>query len=675
VLGGIYRVRRTDAAAIEDPRGLAIDWPGQSIDKLWERLADHRSAVRTRAAEEFAGRDASQVEKFLLGLEATLFDALDEVPPAANQASDKHTTALARTWAISRLEYKTAKRLTRQLLEHPEQAVRHAALQAVSLHRDADAVPQLIAILGEDVAPLRRVAAEALGRIGDRSAVPHLLAAASKAEDRILEHSITYALIELADLEQTERGLRSQEPQVIASALIALDQMTNGKIDAGQVIPHLSSNNRQLRDSALWLVKRHPGWGGELVNWFRQQLANVAPATPEGEHVGDPLEELLVSFSADADIQALLAESLSPDSELRAGRELALRVIGQTTIKASDDAISHALASLIKDGDAALTPGAVAAARALPAPLSDDLQEALSAVAGDPGQSAELRVQALAIMAGSRPTLDGSQWSLLADAVLSEQSVELRSAAAQAISAAHLSLAQLRELTELVKTIYPLELNRVLPAFEASTDEELGLRLVSSLGEATAASSLRFDVLRQALAKYGPSVGPAVDELEASLNIDAADQRKRLDDLLPKMAEGDVRRGHALFYSSKAACSSCHRLGAAGGTIGPELTKVGGIRTERDLLESVLFPSLSFVQSYESTLILTLDGKAVSGRIVEETETEYVLATSADESQRVPKSEVDEIQPSSVSVMPAGFDKQLSEQELADLVVFLKSSK
>jgi hypothetical protein len=36
---------------------------------------------------------------------------------------------------------------------------------------------------------------------------------------------------------------------------------------------------------------------------------------------------------------------------------------------------------------------------------------------------------------------------------------------------------------------------------------------------------------------------------------------------------------------------------------------------------------------------------------------------------------VDEVQPSKVSVMPAGLDQQLTPQELADLVAFLKACK
>src|SRR5262249_3667669 len=108
--------------------------------------------------------------------------------------------------------------------------------------------------------------------------------------------------------------------------------------------------------------------------------------------------------------------------------------------------------------------------------------------------------------------------------------------------------------------------------------------------------------------------------------------------------------------------------------IGPELTHVGKTRTERDILESLLFPSLSFVRSYEPVLITTQDGKVINGVIKDETAKEYVVATGPDQLTRIAHEDVDQIQPSTVSIMPAGLDKQLTTQEVADLVAFLKNS-
>jgi len=690
VLGGIYRVRRIGAVPVADPRGQAIAWSSRSVDDLWDLLSDGRPAVRQRATREFAQRrDSAEMDEFLAALKdrdlaklgrARLLPshAARQKGSAGASPSQIRSAALARTWAIAQLENADSRRLVRQLLDHADARIRQAALNAVSLHRDADALPQLLEILARDDAANRRVAAEALGRIGDRSAVTSLLAAASAADDRILQHSVTYALIELADAGATRAGLASGEPGTMAAAMLALDQMAGGEIHSDEVIPHLKAEDARLRGAALWLVTQHPEWGGKLAGWFQEQLA-AAPAVSDAapsESAASPLESMLVGFVSNADIQALIAETvISPESSPTA-KQLALRIMARAKLGKPPAAWLAAVAQAVAEAEPDALPLAVAAARALPGAASNDqLSRALSAVAERSEQPSEVRVAALAVVAPNLSEVTAPQFGLLADALSPENSVGMRSAAADALAQAPLSPAQLDELCELLKSVSPLELNHLLAAFERSTDEQLGLKLISSLREASVLPSLRVDVLRAALSKYGDAVQQGVDELESLVNVDAAAQRQRIEELLPLMSEGDVRRGHAVFYSSKAACSACHRLGYAGGTVGPELTRIGEIRTERDLLESILYPNLSFVQTYESVLVLTTEGKAVNGRIVDESDEGYLLATGPDEQLRVRRDEIDQMQPSTVSVMPAGLDRQLSVEELADLVAFLKSAK
>src|ERR1051326_8158096 len=110
-------------------------------------------------------------------------------------------------WALTRIDGAPARDAVRRALDDPDESVRHCALESVSLWRDAAANAQLVNILQSSAPHLQRIAAEALGRIGDRSAVKPLLAAAARDHDRVLEHSLTYALIELNTPEQTRAGL------------------------------------------------------------------------------------------------------------------------------------------------------------------------------------------------------------------------------------------------------------------------------------------------------------------------------------------------------------------------------------------------------------------------------------------------------------------------------------
>ena len=141
------------------------------------------------------------------------------------------------------------------------------------------------------------------------------------------------------------------------------------------------------------------------------------------------------------------------------------------------------------------------------------------------------------------------------------------------------------------------------------------------------------------------------------------------------LSAGDVRRGQLVFHSEKAACYSCHAIGYRGGNVGPDLTRIGTVRAERDLLEAIVFPSASLVRSFEPIAVATRDGKVYNGLLRGENADELILATGVNQEARIARREIEEMRPSTVSVMPAGLDQQLTPQELADLVAFLKACR
>ena len=93
------------------------------------------------------------------------------------------------------------------------------------------------------------------------------------------------------------------------------------------------------------------------------------------------------------------------------------------------------------------------------------------------------------------------------------------------------------------------------------------------------------------------------------------------------------------------------------------------------MLEAIVFPSASFVRSYEPVRVTTLDGRVLSGILKKDAPDEIVLTVAADKEERLARADVESIAPGTVSLMPDGFDKQVTAQELADLVAFLKSCK
>jgi putative heme-binding domain-containing protein len=339
------------------------------------------------------------------------------------------------------------------------------------------------------------------------------------------------------------------------------------------------------------------------------------------------------------------------------------------------DAVSGVL-----EGDPAtpeLVTPAIAALRALPLTRekAGDLPARLLRIAGAVRNSADLRLAALAAIPGGLVGPDENLFTFLISQLDRKRTVASRTTAADVLARAKLNGEQLIQLALVLRTAGPLEIDRLLAAFEQSSDESLGLKLIEALTDSSAVSSLRVDSVKAHLAKYGPEVQKQAEGLYQKLNVDAAKQKARLEQLMAALSAGDVRRGQLIFHSEKAACYSCHAIGYRGGTVGPDLTRIGSIRADRDLLEAIVFPSASFVRSFEPIAVATSAGKVFNGLIRGETADELILATGVNQEARVARREIEEMRPSTVSVMPAGLDQQLSPQELADLVAFLKACK
>jgi putative heme-binding domain-containing protein len=197
--------------------------------------------------------------------------------------------------------------------------------------------------------------------------------------------------------------------------------------------------------------------------------------------------------------------------------------------------------------------------------------------------------------------------------------------------------------------------------------------LIAALEMSPGAKSLRPDFLTQVLHDYPPEIKQAAAPLLTKLSMDVEQQKAHLQALSSNLASGQPSRGRELFFSAKAVCSTCHAVNDQGGHVGPDLSKIGGIRTPHDLLESIVYPSASFARGYEPWLVKTKDGDVQSGLISQQTADAIYLITGPRDTKRILRSEVSDLRPGTVSIMPQGLDAQFTRQELADLVAFLAS--
>ncbi len=149
-------------------------------------------------------------------------------------------------------------------------------------------------------------------------------------------------------------------------------------------------------------------------------------------------------------------------------------------------------------------------------------------------------------------------------------------------------------------------------------------------------------------------------------------------ELTPVVEKGlknrDFDRGRALF--GQAVCFSCHRFNNEGGAVGPDLTTVVGRFNVHDLLESIVEPSKEISDQYAAVIITTMDGKTITGRIVNlHGDTMHVMTDMLNPGKLtdVNRKKVESMKTSKVSMMPEDLLDTLKEDEVLDLIAFLMS--
>jgi putative membrane-bound dehydrogenase-like protein len=661
--GGIYRVRRTGAHRIDDPRGHRLAWTTMTATALAGYLDDPRPVVVERAMAQLARLRASAV------------DVLARTVNGRRSAEMRRNAV----WTLTRIEDAGARAAVRAALADADDSVRQAAAHAAGLRRDRDARPALVTALTSGRPAVQRAVAEALGRLDDAAAVPALLAAAARPVDRVLEHSLTYALIEIGDARATGAGLTAAAVGTRRAALVALDQMDGGGLTPGSVLPLLDSPDPMLKATAWWIALGHTDWGGDLAGYFRTRLGAPVPAGA----MRDDLEQKLARLAGHAAVQQVLADAVasgSTDAQLVALGAMAIAGSPATPVaqrlKTMPPVWATPLSRALSAADADIVRRAVAVARVVSAVDADraEVDAALVRVAGASAHANELRLAALAARRAAAP-LDADLFAFVRAALTNAAAVSDRSLAAMVVERTGLDRTQLLSLADVLASVRPLDLTRVLTAFDRSTDEAVGLAVVRALERSTLRAVVSAEFLRARLSKYPAPVQSAADAWLASATGDDTPQAARLADLVGNLGTGDIARGQTVFNSDKAACLSCHAIGAIGGRIGPDLTRIGQVRADRDLVEAIVFPSASFARGYEPVQVRTRSSVEHAGMLRSETPEAVILGTVDGGETRIPRSEIASLDPGVISPMPQGYDALLSRQELSDLVAFLRAAR
>ncbi|MDG1893340.1 MAG: c-type cytochrome [Fuerstiella sp.] len=133
----------------------------------------------------------------------------------------------------------------------------------------------------------------------------------------------------------------------------------------------------------------------------------------------------------------------------------------------------------------------------------------------------------------------------------------------------------------------------------------------------------------------------------------------------------DVNEGQKIFERD---CASCHRIGNVGHALGPDLAS-SPTHDPQVLLTHILDPNRYLLPRYETYVLVDTNGRSHAGMITAQTATTLTLKQQENKTKTILRGTIDELTATGKSLMPEGFEKKISKQEMAALISFLQASK
>jgi putative heme-binding domain-containing protein len=667
--GGIYRIssvspaRATEVAQHQRTAVLvASDGQPADVEHLVKLIADDRPWVRRAAEARLVSKGDAIVEPLTRRAEDT-----KQPLPSRQQA----------LWLLCRLESRRAISAVAAMLETPQpEPLLQTLLQILSLHRWDGARMEIEELLSHDDLRVRRVAAQALGRIGSAESWPALLKAyARRVDDRHLEHALLYAMIEIGRRRGERIPLDLAENDVELAAVLFVQRQLDptAAVASETLVDALSSPRERLAiEAAQWLIHR-PSAAAAAMPVLQRQWESFDQLT------GDRRDLPVMLFDAWQD-QPLARETLlgwlsGATVTSEAQQQFFAARLHEIAPASWDVGLLEPLLSWF---EAALPDVRKRLLTSLAtAELTDRARDRLGSWLIERAQSAmrpEDQLRLLAAMPrGERLGSSRLEYQILEHLLSEEPDSQLL--AAKALGRLRPSQMLGERLLQTLSEIPTRQIAAAVAAIHRTGDSALDEQLLAVLPSIAAARSLPADFLNNLYGDAAPSLRAVAAATSDRLLRAPREIRAEIDALLPRLDAGDPVRGLQVFRSHRAACSGCHRMGYVGTSIGPELTRIGRSRTREALLEAILHPNARIEQSYRSLRVLTTDGQTWTGLVHERTPRRVTLQINADQRITIERDRIETEQDSDVSIMPTGLMDVLSLQDLADLLSLLESAR
>ena len=494
-----------------------------------------------------------------------------------------------------------------------------------------------------------------------------MLAMMDETVDAPLEHALLFAAQKIGAVDSFATLQSAPSPTALRRMLASLSANDEATVQQsiGLARQHLDSPDDGLARIALKMVVEKPDVDSAVVpmlqDWLKE--ASVPPARLRA------VQRYCAALLAKSEVQSLVTAMLEhPSAPVR---RVALETLAGQNLGVTNPGWLPALEKGLAEKGGP-PPLLLDALKKLKTP---GLDPPLQAIANDAQRPPALRLKALDAMQARKMTPE--IFALLQSLLTTGDSAAARIQAATMLSSASLTKEQTAALTPALASVGPIELKELLPLVRKTKDADAARAMATALARNPALISQQESVYRTVLSSQSPELFEKIILPARRGAEQAIDAKKRLIGPLAEKAatKGDPAAGRKNFEAGKGTCIACHKIGASGRPIGPDLSTIGAIRTARDLVESILFPSNTLARDYETHIIETADGQTTMGVIRSHTAEGLLVVDLAGQEKNVPHEQIISNTALTESLMPMGLDMTMSEPELLDLVAWLRSLK
>lgn len=648
-----------EALRKETKRLIQLDYTAQTDATLYDLLSNVDMRVRQKAQFELASRGQKGFAQFTKAIAQT-----------NNQLARIHGI-----WGVGQLtrQNKTFASPLLPLLKDKDEEIIAQAAKIIGDVKLENTGSELVPLLKSKNPRIQFYAAEALGRIAYQDAVAPLIQMldANNDEDVYLRHAAVLALSRIGKVEPIVALVNNPSKALRTAAVLVLRRMKNENIalflnDKDEYI--VTEAARGINDD-LSISAALPALAATLAETRFTSEPLLRRAINAALRVGSPKElDLLIAFSTRTDIKDnIKAEALatlgtwgSPSVLDRVdGRYRGVLVRDGALVKTK---IQPFVGNFLKETNAET----LITMAGLLSELNITEHNSTLATIYNTSDNAKVRAAVL-------PALNKLKYAEIESVIKKGMDDKDESVRTVALSLLNNNNVTKESLPELVKTIFTKgsireqqQILMVLGKLTIDKTQEVLSGLIDQLKEKQLSPNVSLE-LKEAVEASGSD---ALKTKIAAIKPGASP----MDEYMESLFGGNRNNGRNIFNNnSTAQCVRCHNMGSEGGSVGPNLSKIGGTLSREQILQALIEPSARLSPGYGTVSLKLKDGQEVSGTLAKENAEELVITTSDAEPLVIPVSRIAKRENMPSSMPPMG--SLLSKREIRDVVEFLSNLK